>query len=453
MADSLADLLSLLRSGPPAVRAGAASALAGLTGSPDGLALLGASEAALAALCACVGAEAPVGEPAVKALINLSAYGPSRAAVAARAPLAAALMEAARDARCGYARACVALLANVSASDAGAAAVLQRGGAREGLHLRALLPLLAAPDGPDLLGAVFANVSRLPAARALLLDAERLLLPTIAAQLDRARPLARRATAAATLRNCAFETAPAAVAFLLSPAVDVVTALAAPLARPARYAPEEAEGMPAALAGARAGAAPEPDAGVRRLLCEALALLAAGSRAARDAMRAAKTYYVVRAFHWWLEGVEGDEAGDAGAGAGGGGVMLRALAPEEEAAEEAARLAPDDEASVAAINALVQQLWRDDEVPMGAPAPLGGAVVGGRGARAPGALSGTASEDAARRADEAAAAAARARAGGGAGGGAGARGERFATRTPAEAREMARRVATGELHAGADEVD
>ena len=455
----------MLRTGTAPVRAGAAQALAGLTGSIDGLQLL-ATSTSIAAISAAVGAEAAVGEPCVKALINLSAFSASRELVASRSSLAVALMESARDTSCIYSRACVALLANMSASDAGVESILQEHDSCAGLQLRRLLPLLATKDSPLLLSAIFANMSRHTVVRSLLLDPERMLLPVFFPLLALSESLEKRRAAAATLRNCVFEHDARTVNFLLSPSVDIILALLTPLAQPARYDAVEAEGMPSIFANADREKKTEPDAAVRRLLMEALVVLASGSRSVRDAMRAKKIYYVVRAFHWWLEGVSGDDEEEEEGGVGAlRGVMVRALEEGEDEGIGASKLSPDDEATVEAINSLVQQLWREDEVPMGTVEPkrsavssLGGSVVGGRSARAVGDLSGTATEDAARRTDEAlrrsalarlaatpssekAAEAAKAEA----------KMYKYATRTIEEARAIARRVATGENHADYDD--
>ena len=114
-----------------------------------------------------------------------------------------------------------------------------------------------------------------------------------------------------------------------------------------------------------------------------------------------------------------------------------------------------------------QQLWREDEVPLGAKEPmaqskLGGSVVGGAKSRALDGLSGTATEDAARRADDIERREAISRLAASASDKKGtmsaviaaeARMNRFATRSIEEARSIARQVATGELHAGSDDIE
>ena len=463
MSEALTDLLLMLRTGNAAVRAGAAQTLAGLTGTVDGLVML-ATTTAIAAIASCVGAETAVGEPCVKALINLSAYSVSRELVASRSSLAVALMESARDTSCIYSRACVALLANISSSDIGVESILQEHDSCAGLQLRRLLPLLATKDAPALLGAVFANMSRHAVVRTLLLDPERMLLPVFFPLLSHSESLEKRRAAAATLRNCVFENDTRTVDFLLSPSVDIILALVTPLARPARYDALENDGMPSILANANEEKQTEPDSAVRLLLVEALVIFAKGSRAARDMMRSKKIYYVIRGFHWWLEGITGDDDEEEDAAGAVRGVMVQALEEGDDEGAGASKLSHEDEATVEAINSLVQQLWREDEVPMGMTEPkrsssLGGSVVGGRAVRALGDnLSGTATEEAARRTDEllrrtalarlaatpssekaASAAAAEAKM------------YKYATRSIDEARAIARRVATGEIHADYDD--
>ncbi len=214
--------------------------------------------------------------------------------------------------------------------------------------------------------------------------------------------------------------------------------------------------MHPALAGAGPEKAREGDPTVRRQLVEALLLLARSS-AARAHLREARAYYVLRAFHWWLEGVDEDEAEAEGAG---GDVMVASAVP---GAGASAGLSEEDEATVDAINLLVQQLFREDEVPLppptaraapqaGAPSELGGAVVEPALGRARAAAPDeTATEDAARRADEAAIKAAlaaplplpvgKAFAPGGGPPNPGARAMRYATVPLEKARQVARRIA------------
>ena len=498
------ELLQLLRAGPLAVRKGACEAVLGLTGSRDGLAVVSRC-GGIPALARLVGdGSAALGEVAVKGLINLSADAEYRAQVVACSGLVSACMECLLDSDCPYRHPCLMLLCNVAATDEGCARIMQvplpaagggAGGAAaapaaaaqcQGLHLRRLIQLfLQAPraGGADVFeyaGSVLASVSARADARALLLEPDRRILPVLFPQLA-APSLVRRRGVAAALRNACFETSPEALAYMLSPSVDLPTALLTPLAGPARYAPEELPGMHASLAGAGAGKAREADATVRLCCVEGLRLLAA-TRTGRDHLRSAKAYYVVRAFHWWLEGVDDSSASAAGgaeaqAEAAAGAVQSYMVTADGGSGEGqgGGGLCEEDEATVDAINALMQQLLREDEAPPPPPPPpqgagaaalpgpalrpssLGGSLVeegGGGRARGAGRVDETGVESAARRLDELALAEARGRA-------AAAEQEsinsatkkalRYATVPLAEAKERARRIATGEVHGGGEQ--
>jgi hypothetical protein len=431
------------------------------------------------------------------------------------------------------------LLCNVAATDEGCARIMQvpvaaeadsdgnsggGGGAAaapappaaascQGLHLRRLIqlflqPLPAAPraapraapagapappaDVFEYAGSVLASVSARADARALLLEPDRRILPVLFPQLA-AASLVRRRGVAATLRNACFETAPEALAYMLAPSVDLATALLTPLAGPARYAPEELPGMHPTLARAPPSKCRESDATVRLSCVEGLRLLAA-TRTGRDHLRSVKAYFVVRAFHWWLEGVDDSSSSSASAsepGAAAAGsvqsYMVTASGGEGSGgggggAEEPG-MGPEDEATVDAINALMQQLLREDEVPppgssgsAGLAAPpgprpsaLGGSLVessaaegggrGGSGGSGGGGGGGggrervdeTGVESAARRLDELALSEARSKAAAAeqaSVNSAARKALKYATVPIEVARERARKIATGEVHAG-----
>lgn len=269
-------------------------------------------------------------------------------------------------------------------------------------------------------GCILANVTQDRDARRILMEPERGILAALLPQLRSPSRLRRRGVAGA-LRNCAFDIEEDAryLKHLLAPSVDLVTALLLPLAGPAEYRPEEMVGMHESLARAGPRKRREPDAATRRALLETLLLLCC-SRAGREHLRSVRAYIVIRAFHRWLESDErladiglaprkhhhdlapeaaaaaaASSAAEGGAGAGAG-AGTTAAADAAAAAAAVARgaaagmlvttrgkgsgagagagagdgededgdppLPVDDEASVAAINMIVQQLFRDDEV-------------------------------------------------------------------------------------------
>ena len=446
----------MTRSGPLAVREGACEAICGLTGDVSGRLLL-ARHGGPAALRHLVGSpSAPLAAHAVNALINLSADEECVGSVVSCAGLVDVVMDALRDPACAVRARLLMLLVNLAAVGGGAEAIMRAPGGGEvalpGIHLRRLVQLFAEPargggDDVEFAGAVLASVSQRADARALLLEPERRILPVFFPQLHGSASVVRRRGAAATLRNCCFEAASeAGLRSLLAPGVGLLTALLLPLAGPARFSAEEAAGMAPQLAAAGAEKAREGDAAVRRSCVEALGLLAT-SRGGREALRGAKAYYVVRAFHRWLEGVAEEDGGEeeeeeerraaargvmlcaepagSGGGGGGGGAGRQPLCA-------------DDEATVEAVQELVSQIFRTDEVPMSAPTARPRARVDETGV-----------EDAARRGDEAALRAAReaaASASQAALDKAANKALRYATVSLEAAKEKARRVASGELH-------
>jgi len=468
METQLSELFALTRAGPAAVREGACEAICGLTGDVSGRLLL-SRHGGPAALRLLVGAPSPaLASLAATALVNLSADEECVGSVVSCAGLVDAVMDALREPSCAVRARLLMALVNLAAVEGGAAAIMRAPGegggvALPGLHLRRLVQLFAEPvaagggDDAEFAGAVLASVAQRADARALLLEPERRILPALFPALHGGASVVRRRGAAATLRNCCFEAASEeGLRRLLAPGVGLLPALLLPLAGPANYSAEEAAGMAPQLASAGADKAREADPAVRRSLVEALGLLAA-ARGGREALRAAKAYYVVRSFHRWLEGVaeEDGKEEEEERGAAARGVMLCAEPVEPAGAAAAgggggggggggkggARREPlcaDDEATVEAIFELVSQIFRTDEVPMSAPLPRPRARVDETGVEA-----------AARRGDEAALRAAReaaASASQAALDKAANKALRYATVSLDAAKEKARRVATGELH-------
>ena len=293
----VSELLGFLRDSRRAVRNGALEAILGLTASTDGRALLrrGSIVNELRRMLGSVaGGTAGL---ATKALVNLCE---DAELVTQMTPLVPTLMELLRDDDCDFKGAVVMLLANLSSSPDACERLLQRGGgggggAPMGLYFRLLIqwflappPAEAAEDTFEFVAPLLQNLTQVPDARRILLEPERGILPALMRQLGAPSPVRRRGVAA-VLRNLCFETSDAAVRYLLSPAVDAVTALLLPLAGPDRYRAEEKEGMPPVLyagGGGRRGGR-ESDPLTRRHIVESLVLLAA-SRPGRDRMRSCR---------------------------------------------------------------------------------------------------------------------------------------------------------------------
>lgn len=230
---------------------------------------------------------------ATKALVNLCDDAELLGQMPALVPT---LMELLRDDDCDFKRVVVMLLSNLSQSTEACERLLQLGGgggggggAPMGLYFRLLIQWFLAPvtaDDPfEFVAPLLQNLTQVPAARRILLEPERGILPPLLRQLGAASVVRRRGVAA-VVRNLCFETGDAEVRYLLSPAVDSTTALLLPLAGPDRYCAEEKEGMPPALY-AGSGQQREADPATRRHVVEALVLLAA-TRPARDRLRSSR---------------------------------------------------------------------------------------------------------------------------------------------------------------------
>ena len=391
----LAELLGFLASERPDMRTQAAAIVVGLSGDEEGRGLLVRARGPTHLAARLSDAVPAVSTAAVTALVNLCDEERAMEEMVAGG-VVARVMEALRDEACGWKRLGVVLLANLSQIEAGADAIVQKGEAGlTGLHMRRLIQWFAAPVRPaaggggaggaaaaaaagatrssgtgvegddadtfEYVGLVLQNLTQQAVARAILLEPERGILSVLKAQL-RSRSVVRRRGVAGTLRNCLHETDEARVRYLLSPAVDMAVALLTPLAGPDTYTAEEREGMPAAFTTGGARRTREWDAVTRRAAVEGIQLLAS-SPAGRAYLRRIRAYAVLKAFHEWLEASEATPA-PAAAAAGGdakapaaAGAMVGA-----DSGEGDKKLSPDDEATVAAINRIVQQLFRDDEV-------------------------------------------------------------------------------------------
>lgn len=398
MEDQVLELVSFLKDDKSVVRKGAVDAVLGLSASDEGRALLNGTKV-VDGLKRLLGDRADIAESAVSALVNLSVE-PALLEAILSSKIVAGLMDGLRDPDCTYKRGILMLLTNISQTPEGCDQLMQKGaagGALVGLHFRRLVQMFvtsgkqpapgassfggftvgnnAASDELEYSGSIVHNVTQLPEARAILLEPERGIFAALMPQLQARNPLRRRA-AAGILRNCCAHTDAASVEYLLSQTVDVVTHLLLPLAGPDRYAAGEKEGMHPTLYAQGHRKEREGDSHTRRLLVEALALLAV-TRAGREHLRRARSYPVVKTFHEWLEGHEpalmaaaaaGEDVHASGVG-GGGFVGGR---PDAKDAKDGGAgdpedddddlTDPDDVACVDAINRLVQQLFREDEV-------------------------------------------------------------------------------------------
>lgn len=336
------------------------------------------------ALARLVGDMRPIATDAIKALINMSDQGIAQGKML-KGRLVNALMEALREPDFACSRLAVMLLSNLCQTAEGCIQLLQKedaGGALMGLHLRRLIQWFAAParDGEDAfeyVANILHNVTQLVEARKLILEPERGLLHALLQQLQSTSVIRRRGVSGA-IRNCCFQVDSAE--YLLSPSLGLLTALATPLVGPEPKKLEDAECMPSQWT--EPGMAHEPDAATRCHLMEALQVCAS-HRAAREWMRTHKLYPIIKALHEWIEGDDlGEEAGTTSTQALA--AAARATAEADAAAREAEQqssalvpvgsagrdsdsdagepdLSPEDERTVAAVNALVDFILRDED--------------------------------------------------------------------------------------------
>jgi hypothetical protein len=351
------------------VRKGAVEAVMGLTASEDGRALLRTTKIATQ-LRRLIGDMPSVSRMAITAMINISADAEMMDQLLKQG-MVGSLMESLRDDDCTHKRLVVMLLSNLSQTGEGCDQLLGKtegASALVGLHLRRLIQWFAASSAlaahvPDengneadtfeFVACILQNLTQLPEARRIILEPERGILPALMKQLRSPSVIRRRGTAAG-IRNCLFESDETYLNYILLPSVDLVTALLYPLAGPDRYTAAEKEGMNPELFAFGARKSREPDPSTRRALVESIQLIGR-VRAGRDHLRRVRAYPVLKAFHEWLEGAEtGDQPTAAEESPG-------AMVGERSEGDEVP-LHPEDEATVEAINRIVQQLFREDEI-------------------------------------------------------------------------------------------
>ncbi|KAG1679930.1 hypothetical protein FOA52_006994 [Chlamydomonas sp. UWO 241] len=197
--------------------------LTGLSDSPEGVAKLKTKlDKLLAFTLRLVPVPQPVAmapqasEGALMLLVNLS-HDAEAAAKMIESRVIARVMDYIKDGICPHPRLMAMLLANLTASDAGCSELLQLGqGKLEGLNIAVLLKKFmlsgmnygmtgAGTDDPfEHVASVLTNVTRLKAARLLLLQEGRGLLQVLVAQLASPSELRRRGATGA-IKNCCMQ--------------------------------------------------------------------------------------------------------------------------------------------------------------------------------------------------------------------------------------------------------
>ncbi|XP_048338568.1 protein HGH1 homolog [Sphaerodactylus townsendi] len=295
------ELLGFLRPESRAdVRSEAAALVAGLTGGAEGLRLVAARPALVAALLALAGDEDPPAAAAAhhasRALAHLAAEPAAHQALAAGLPgLVRRLLQPAHP----LAPLAAAALANLARHDDASCRRLLDALQREGGGLQPLVETLcrpAPPPPPPALAALLANLSRLPEARAFLLHPDRCVLPRLLPYTQYSGSALLRGGVVRVLRNCCFDYE--RHEWLLSDQVDVLPFLLLPLAGPEEFPEEEMERLPLDLQYLPPEKQREPDPDIRKLLLEAVLLLTA-TKPGRQAVRQKGAYFIVRELHKW----------------------------------------------------------------------------------------------------------------------------------------------------------
>ncbi|KAG5324687.1 HGH1 protein, partial [Acromyrmex heyeri] len=157
------------------------------------------------------------------------------------------------------------------------------------------------------LGPVFSNLSRSPHIRRYLMDRHRCVIQRILPFTEYSDSLIRRGGIVGTLKNCTFDTENHV--WLLSPEVDLLSYLLLPLAGPEEFDDEDMSKLPINLQYLPETKTRETDPDIRQtimlLLCyfrlmllEALNQLCA-TKVAREMLRKANTYLILRELHKW----------------------------------------------------------------------------------------------------------------------------------------------------------
>ncbi|KAM6089037.1 protein HGH1 homolog [Chlamydotis macqueenii] len=286
---AVAELAALLApAAGEAARAGAAEAALALSGDAAGRRLLAGRPEALAALLELAAGPGPAAAArrALGCLVNVSAEPAAREPLLAGLPALLGLLPA--GPACG-------VLANLC-RERGAARTVLRALRERGCGLDPLLRALGEPRPPPELGPLLCNLSQLPEGRRGLLDRSRRSVQRLLPFTQYGDSVAHRRGVVGALRNCCFEHEDHE--WLLSEEVDVLPFLLLPLAGPEEFPEDEMERLPADLQYLPPDKRREEEPDIRKMLLEAVMLLAA-TPGGRRALRERGAYPVLRELHRW----------------------------------------------------------------------------------------------------------------------------------------------------------
>ncbi|XP_018348837.1 PREDICTED: protein HGH1 homolog isoform X1 [Trachymyrmex septentrionalis] len=146
------------------------------------------------------------------------------------------------------------------------------------------------------LGPIFSNLSRSPRIRRYFMDRNRCVIQLILPFTEYSDSLIRRGGIVGTLKNCTFDTENHV--WLLSPEIDLLSYLLLPLAGPEEFDDEDMSKLPINLQYLPETKTRETDPDIRLMLLEALNQLCA-TKVAREMLREANTYLILRELHKW----------------------------------------------------------------------------------------------------------------------------------------------------------
>ena len=202
--DELDELVEFLSDKRSDVRKEAATIVAGLTGTDDGLqTLTDKKETLISPLLHLLGKDPPESTPAAQALINLTGHSLEVASVAVSKGAVERCIDFIKDSECAPVDLLLSLLANITKAEGGVHVLSQEGKPLEGFYIQRLVQLLVGgkpPETYDQAASVLCNVSRHPIGRKVILDLNgsiiNLVTPMLVSTCD-----IRRERIAATVQN------------------------------------------------------------------------------------------------------------------------------------------------------------------------------------------------------------------------------------------------------------
>nr|CAG4648739.1 EOG090X08WK [Polyphemus pediculus] len=146
------------------------------------------------------------------------------------------------------------------------------------------------------LGAVFSNLSQVPAMREYLVNPDKSFLQKLVSFTDYQSSVIRRGGVIGMIKNCCFQTE--YHERLLSEAVDLLPKLLLPLAGPEEFDEEDNDKLPIDLQYLGSDKTREEDPDIRKMLIEALTQLCS-TKFGREYLRSKNTYVILRELHKW----------------------------------------------------------------------------------------------------------------------------------------------------------